>query len=106
VFLCSVLLPFSKMLALLGLSSYPKRLDLRQRAWVWRAIEWTGCWGMLDVLLVAVVVAWVKFGDIAEVRPGPGTIAFTGCVLLNLLASAWFDPHSLWDEEEVSVLEA
>ena len=42
--------------------------------------------------------------DVAEVRPGPGTVAFTGCVLLNLLASAWFDPHSLWEDEGVEVM--
>ena len=106
VLVCSVILPLAKIVALLGLSSFPRRFDLKQRAWIWRAIEWTGRWGMLDVLLVALVVAWVKFGDVAEVRPGPGTVAFTGCVLLNLLASAWFDPHSLWEEEEVDVVQA
>jgi len=105
VLVCSVFLPLFKIVALLGLSSFPRRFQLRQRAWIWRAIEWTGRWGMLDVLLVSLVVAWVKFGDVAEVRPGPGTMAFTGCVLLNLLASAWFDPHSLWEEEGMEVMQ-
>lgn len=106
VLFCSVVLPLGKILALLALSWSPQKLTSHHRAWVWRAVEWTGRWSMLDVLLVAVVVAWLKFGDLAEVRPGPGTVAFTCCVVLNLLASAWFDPHSLWREEEVSVLES
>ena len=55
---------------------------------------------MLDVLLIAVVVAWVKVGDLVEVTPGPATLTFTLVVLFSLLASAWFDPHSIWDEDQ------
>ena len=55
---------------------------------------------MLDVLLIAVLVAWIKIGDLVEVTAGPAAIAFTACVVLSLLASAWFDPHFLWDEPE------
>ncbi|MCA8981409.1 MAG: paraquat-inducible protein A, partial [Planctomycetes bacterium] len=62
-------------------------------------VEWAGRWGMLDVLLIAMVVTWVKVGDLVEVTPGPGVIAFTLCVLLSLLASARFDPHVLWEQD-------
>ena len=51
---------------------------------------------MLDVLLVAVLVAWVKVGDLGEITPGPAAFAFTAVVLLSLLSSALFDPHALW----------
>ena len=54
--------------------------------------------GHVVVLLVAVVVAWVKVGDLVEIRPGPAAFAFTVVVLLSLLATALFDAHALWDK--------
>jgi paraquat-inducible protein A len=65
----------------------------------WRAVELVGRWGMLDVLLAAVLVAILKLGDLVTVEVGPGLFAFTACVGLSLLASAFFDPHALWETE-------
>jgi hypothetical protein len=39
---------------------------------MFRLVEFTGRWGMLDVLLVAILVAVLKLGDLVEVSPGPG----------------------------------
>ena len=100
VLLCSVALPLLKLSGLLALTLGRRRFSRGSRARMYRWIEWTGRWGMLDVLLVAVVVAWIKIGDLVEVRPGPAALAFTLCVLLSLLAGAWFDPHALWDEDD------
>ena len=97
VLLCSVVLPLVKLLGLAILCT-SERVSSRHRAIFYRAIETAGRWGMLDVLLVAVVVAWVKVGDLVEVTTGPAALAFTFCVLLSLVASARFDPHSIWVE--------
>ncbi len=99
VFGCSVVLPLAKLLALLALATGRLPLGARDRAATFRLVEWTGRWGMLDVLLIAVCVAWVKLGDLVEVRAGPGAALFLGCVGMSLLAAAWFDPHALWDAE-------
>jgi paraquat-inducible protein A len=96
VLLCSVVLPFLKLVGLLAIAAGVLRR--RHRALTYRLIEWTGRWGMLDVLLVAVVVAAMKLGDLLAVRAGPGALAFTVTVLLSLFASASFDPHALWEE--------
>jgi paraquat-inducible protein A len=98
VLVCSVLVPLGKLGGLLAITGLRARLSRRQRARAFRWIELSGRWGMLDVLLIAVVVAWLKVGDLVSVEPGPAAFAFTVCVLLSLLASAWFDPHALWDE--------
>jgi uncharacterized paraquat-inducible protein A len=74
-------------------------LGRKHRAWTYHLVEWTGRWGMLDVLLVAILVAALKVGDLVEVHAGPAALAFTCCVVLSLLAAACFDPHSLWDTE-------
>ena len=78
------------------------RFSLRHhhRALTYHLIEWTGRWGMLDVLLVAVLVALVKLGDLMQISAGPGATAFATVVILSLLASACFDPHSLWSSDE------
>ena len=69
------------------------------RALTYQLVELTGRWGMLDVLRVALLVAVLKLGDFVEVSAGPGALAFGTCVVLSLLASASFDPHSLWESE-------
>ncbi len=101
VLVCSVILPLTKLAGLLAITGARRRLSRRHRALTYRAIELAGRWGMLDVLLIALVVAWVKLGDLVEVQPGPAAIAFTSCVVLSLLAGARFDPHALWDAEEI-----
>jgi paraquat-inducible protein A len=98
VLVCSLLLPLAKLGALFLLSGGGERLGPRLRATTWHLVEWSGRWGMLDVLLVAVLVATVKLGDLVELTAGPGATAFTLFVLLNLSASASFDPHALWEE--------
>ncbi len=95
VFLCSVCLPLFKLLGLLMLCIFDS-MAARHRSLSYHAIEFTGRWGMLDVLLVAIVVAWVKIGDLVQVTAGPGAVAFCVMVVLSLVASANFDPHSIW----------
>ena len=63
----------------------------------YRVVEFTGRWGMLDVLLVTLLIAVVKLGDVVQVAPGPAALAFTAVVVLSLLAAATFDPHALWE---------
>jgi len=101
VLLCSVVVPLVKLVGLVALCT-SERLSRRHRAHFYRGVELAGRWGMLDVLLVAVVVAWVKVGDLVEVHAGPAALAFVLCVLLSLLASAWFDPHAIWEEQGAS----
>jgi paraquat-inducible protein A len=99
VFLASMVVPLVKLLTLLFLVA---SADLRtarwrrQRTWLYRFIEAVGPWAMLDVFLVAVLVALVRLGALATVIPGPGLAAFTGVVVLTMLASALFDPSFIW----------
>ena len=55
---------------------------------------------MLDVFLLAVIVALVKLEQIATVLPGPGLLAFAAVVVLTILASTSFDPRAIWGQEE------
>jgi paraquat-inducible protein A len=100
VFLASIAIPLLKLAALLFLVASARfRLGrrLRSRARLYRFIDAVGPWAMLDVFLLAVLVALVKLGQIATILPGPGLIAFTSVVVLTMLASASFDPNAIWE---------
>ncbi|MCZ6837469.1 MAG: paraquat-inducible protein A [Planctomycetota bacterium] len=100
VLLCSIVLPLGKLAALLTLSLGGFGLGHRHQAMTFRIVEFTGRWGMLDVLLVAILVAILKLGDMVDVQAGPAALAFTMCVVLSLCATALFDPHGLWPSSE------
>ncbi len=97
VLLFSVVAPVAKLGVIVVLCLGQGVLARQDRARAYRLIELIGRWGMVDVLLVAVLVAVVKLGDLVEVTPGPGVVVFGVVVILSLLASAAFDPHAIWE---------
>ncbi len=99
VLLFSILLPLVKLVGLIELS-WMGMTHRRHRAWTYRLVEWAGRWSMMDVLLLALLVALVKIGDLVEFRIGIGVVAFVMCVIMSMVASILFDPHSIWDESE------
>jgi paraquat-inducible protein A len=102
VFLASILIPLFKLLGLFYLVVTVKFNSARrqqERTWIYRIIRVIGPWAMLDVFLLAVLVALVKL-EFATVLPGPGLLAFTAVVVLTILASASFDPKLIWEEPD------
>jgi uncharacterized paraquat-inducible protein A len=100
VLIFSVLLPPLKLMALWILSSTTMVSRHHHRAIIYRLVEVLGRWGMLDVMLVALLVAYVKLGDLVSIHAGSGALAFTSLVLLSLLASLTFNPQLMWQETE------
>jgi paraquat-inducible protein A len=101
VFLASILIPLFKLLGLFYLvvtTRFSSARRRRERTWIYRIIDVIGPWAMLDVFLLAVLVALVKLEKIATVLPGTGLLAFTAVVVLTILASASFDPKLIWEE--------
>jgi len=94
----SVILPPAKLLALAVLAMPGWLPHMPHRALLYRATEAVGRFGMLDVMLVAILVAFVKLGDLVSIHAGPGLLAFFALVLLSLLATLAFDPRHLWRE--------
>jgi paraquat-inducible protein A len=105
VFLASMAIPLFKLCGLLFLvatARFGSAIPPRRRLSVHRFIEVIGPWAMLDVYLVAILVALVKLDELATVLPGPGLVAFTAVVVLTILASASFDPALIWKDTEES----
>ena len=100
VFLASMVIPLVKLAGLFSLvitarMGWGRRL--RSRTQLYKFIDAIGPWAMLDVFLLAVLVALVKLSTWAKVLPGPGLLAFTAVVVLTMLASAVFDPKLIWE---------
>ena len=98
VLLFSIVLPLIKLSLLMFLCQDRWQLEPRHRAITYRFVEHLGRWGMVDVLLVAVMVAFVKLGGLVNFGAGPGVILFGMFVVASLCASLAFDPHCLWAE--------
>jgi paraquat-inducible protein A len=108
VFGASILVPLLKLLGLLylliglsfgrrGASAVSKRKD---RTILYRIIEFIGRWSMLDMFLLSMLVALVRFGAIASIVPGIGATSFALVVTITMFAAASFDPRLLWDDAE------
>jgi len=100
VFLASIAIPLCKLLGLFYLIATAKfgvTFGRRERTGIYKLIALIGPWAMLDVFLLAILVALVKLKQIATVLPGPGLIAFAAVVILTVLASASFDPKWIWE---------
>jgi paraquat-inducible protein A len=99
VLLFSIVLPFMKILGILELTLL-QLFGQSHRAWVYRIVELAGRWGMLDVLLLALLVMMVKLGNTIEFHLGPAVFVFVACVGCNMLASLFFNPHAVWQQEQ------
>jgi paraquat-inducible protein A len=96
VFTASILVPLLKLIGLFFLVASRGGRWQKCRTRIYKAIEQAGPWAMLDVFLLALMVAVIRFGRFATVIPGPGIVAFTAVVVLTLLASTSFNPRLIW----------
>jgi len=97
--MASILIPLLKLLGLFFLVAVRSPRWQKTRTRIFKYIEKIGPWAMLDVFLLAIMVAVIRFGRFATVIPGPGIVAFTAVVVFTLLASACFDPRLIWKGE-------
>lgn len=106
IFLASILIPAAKLAALffLSLSHQDSRFRHLNR-YLYRGIELIGRWSMLDIFLLAVMVAVLKLGHLANVQPEVGSGLFAGVVVFTMLASASFDPKRIGEGQNDNDLE-
>jgi len=103
IFFASIMVPMLKMIALVLLLvtvQRRSRWQVAQRARLYRLVELVGRWSMLDIYVVAVIVALVQLKALATITPGAGAIAFGSVVVLTMFAAMTFDPRLIWDASE------
>lgn len=104
VFIASILVPTFKLVGLALLLYSVQRhqpMSAQQRILMYRFIEWIGRWSMLDIFVIAILVALVNFGSLASIEAGAGAAAFASVVILTMLAALTFDPRLIWDNTEI-----
>lgn len=100
IFLFSVIVPLGKIMAMFYLvltvrSHSP--LTPHQRSVLYRVTEFVGKWSMVDVFVVAILVALVQLAGLLVVRPGVAALSFAGVVILTMIATQSFDSRLIWD---------
>ena len=55
---------------------------------------------MIDIFVIAILVALVKLGALATIEAGAGAVAFGGVVVITMFAAMNFDPRLIWDAME------
>ncbi|WP_116255449.1 paraquat-inducible protein A [Pseudomonas sp. OV221] len=100
IFIASIAVPGVKFVALSLLLITVQRDSgwaRRERSKMFRFVELIGYWSMLDVLVVALVAALVKFQTLGDIEPRPGILFFGMVVVLTMLSAMSFDPRLIWD---------
>ena len=68
---------------------------------LFRFLRSTDAWGMLEVFLLALIVAAVKLVDVAEVVTGISLYAFILLIITLTTLSLTLNPDDVWDEFRV-----
>ena len=102
VFIASILVPSAKLLAMTFLLVSVQRRstwDPMQRTKMYRIVELVGRWSMLDIFVVAILVALVQLQALATIKAGLGAVAFGAVVVLTMFSAMEFDPRLIWDPQ-------
>jgi len=103
IFIASIVVPVLKLaaLALLAWTAQRRsRWQPMQRTVLYRIVEFVGRWSMLDIFVITLTVALVRFQSLAVITAGPGAMAFCAVVVLTMIAAMQFDPRLIWDPVE------
>jgi paraquat-inducible protein A len=102
IFIASIAVPGIKFVALTLLLVTVQRDSAwarKERSKLYRFVELIGYWSMLDVLVVALVAALVKFQALGDIEPRPGILFFGLVVVFTMLAAMSFDSRLIWDKD-------
>lgn len=102
IFIASVLVPIAKMIALSWLCYSVltrKKIKQQELSYLYRVIEFIGKWSMIDVFVVAILVALIQLGELMSIQVGVAATAFALVVILTMLSAHQFDTRLLWDKQ-------
>lgn len=100
VFVASVVIPVGKFIVIAYLAvllSRPHNKDPHKLHVLHTAVEFIGRWSMIDVFVVAILVALVQFDVLASIKPGFAAACFALSVVFTMLSAQAFDPRLIWD---------
>jgi paraquat-inducible protein A len=108
VFLASITIPLMKLATLVFLLVRTQRrreTDLQFRTRAFRVIDFIGRWSMIDIFMISILVALVRFGQLANINAETGAPCFAAVVVLTMFAVITFDPRLMWDVRRARLAE-
>lgn len=102
IFTASIIVPLLKIIGLFVLvyrAHTGIRLKPDKHSKFYHLLEFLGPWSMLDVFVVALLVAVVELGFVTSVAAGPAINYFTLTVIFTMIAANSFDARLLWDKK-------
>lgn len=101
IFIASVIVPMAKMFALAWLcysALRPNNIKHYELTKLYRVTEFIGKWSMVDVFVVAILVALIQLGGLMSIKVGFAATAFAGVVIMTMISAHQFDTRILWDK--------
>ncbi|GGF81885.1 paraquat-inducible protein A [Alteromonas lipolytica] len=103
IFFASIVIPVGKLIVLARLTYAVQFHELNKperQIRYYRFIEFIGRWSMIDVFVVAILVALIQLGSTLSIHPGPAALAFCGLVFITMLAAMTFDSRLIWQQRD------
>lgn len=100
VVFASILVPVAKILSLAYMTEVTWRgqqKGLVALTKLYRIVDFIGRWSMIDVFMISILVAVVRFSFLANVTANFGCVCFAAVVILTIFAAHMYDPRSMWD---------
>lgn len=97
VLFTAILMPLAELAALAYLL-LPLRYGMRPPFFgtAFRVLQFGEHWGMVEVFMLGVLVAYVKLGHLANVEAGIALWCYAALMLVMTAIEANFDPRDLW----------
>jgi paraquat-inducible protein A len=103
IFIASIMVPITKILVLIWLNysvqTHSRQLE-HQRMKMYRIAEFIGRWSMIDIFVVIILASLVQLGNTMSIFPGVATFAFSGVVIMTMLAAMSFEPKLIYNQTE------
>ncbi len=100
VFFASITIPLMKLvlLAYMLWQTQPRqRRHPMANTRVYRFVQFIGRWSMIDVFMISILVALVRFGQLTTIQASLGAPCFAAVVVITMFAVHFFDPRLMWD---------
>lgn len=100
VLFASILVPVFKIISLFSMLYCEKRkisFLLLPLTKIYRIVLFIGRWSMIDVFMISILVAVVRFSFMANVTADPGVVFFALVVILTIFAADMYDVRGMWD---------
>ncbi|MBE1724569.1 MULTISPECIES: paraquat-inducible protein A [Acetobacteraceae] len=70
---------------------------LKRLTGLYKVVVFIGRWSMIDVFMISILAAVVRFGFMASVTAELGVVFFALVVVLTIFAADLYDPRRMWD---------